>query len=127
MNTVTLSGNLTRDPEIRYSKEGNASTIFGMAVNRRWQERGSDTWTEETSFFDVTCTNDLAENVVLSFCKGMRVMVTGRLQQNGDRRTRVEVAADDIAASVRFTTCEVNINHPLFPQPPVVPDSLFGG
>jgi single-strand DNA-binding protein len=50
-NTITLSGNLTRDPEIRYTRDGQATTSFGLAVNRRWQVRGSDEWEEQTSFF----------------------------------------------------------------------------
>ena len=59
-NTTTLSGNLTRDPEIRYTRDGQANATFGLAVNRRWQARGSDTWEEATSFFDVICWRELA-------------------------------------------------------------------
>lgn len=112
-NTTTLSGNLTRDPEIRYTKDGQASATFGLAVNRRWQPRGSDEWEEATSFFDVVCWRDLAENVALSLVKGSRVIVTGRLDQRtwetdgGERRSRVEVTADDVGPSLRFTTAEV--------------------
>jgi len=112
-NTTTLSGNLTRDPEIRYTREGQASANFGLAVNRRWQTRGSDEWEEATSFFDVVCWRDLAENVALSLVKGSRVIVTGRLEQRtwendaGERRSRVEVSADDVGPSLRFATAEV--------------------
>jgi single-strand DNA-binding protein len=60
-NTTTLSGNLTRTPEIRYTREGQASATFGLAVNRRWQSRGSDEWEESTFFFEVVCWRDLAE------------------------------------------------------------------
>jgi single-strand DNA-binding protein len=113
MANTTMSGNLTRDPEIRYTREGQPSASFGIAVNRRWQARGSDEWEESTSFFDVVCWRDLAENVALSLVKGSRVVVSGRLEQRtweteeGDRRSRVELVADDIGASLRFATVEV--------------------
>ena len=113
-NTTTLSGNLTRDPEIRYTKEGQASVTFGLAVNRRWQSRGGDGWEESTSFFDVVCWRELAENVALSLVKGTRVIVTGRLEQHtwetetGERRSRVEITADEVGPSLRFATAEVS-------------------
>ncbi|MGH9030032.1 MAG: single-stranded DNA-binding protein [Acidimicrobiales bacterium] len=112
-NNTTLSGNLTRDPEIRYTRDGQATAHFGLAVNRRWQVRGSEEWEEATSFFDVVCWRDLAENVALSLVKGSRVMVTGRLEQRtweneeGERRSRVEVSAEDVGPSLRFATAEV--------------------
>ena len=112
-NATTLSGNLTRDPEIRYTREGQANATFGLAVTRRWQPRGSEEWEEATSFFDVVCWRGLAENVALSLVKGARVLVTGRLEQhswetdNGERRTRVEVIADEVGPSLRFATVEV--------------------
>jgi single-strand DNA-binding protein len=84
-----------------------------LAVNRRWQPRGSDEWEESTSFFDVVCWRDLAENVALSLVKGSRVVVAGRLEQrtweteDGDRRSRVELVAEDVGASLRFATAEI--------------------
>jgi single-strand DNA-binding protein len=113
MINTTMSGNLTRDPEIRYTREGQPSASFGIAVNRRWQPRGSDEWEEATSFFDVVCWRDLAENVALSLVKGSRVVVTGRMEQrtweteDGDRRSRIEMVAEDVGASLRFATAEV--------------------
>jgi single-strand DNA-binding protein len=113
-NTTTLSGNLTRDPEIRYTRDGQANATFGLAVNRRWQPRGSEEWEEATSFFDVVCWRELAENVALSLVKGSRVVVTGRLEQhsweteNSERRSRVEVTAEEIGASLRFATVEIS-------------------
>jgi len=112
-NTTTLTGNLTRDPEIRYTRDGQANATFGLAVNRRWQPRGTDEWEESTSFFDVVCWRGLAENVALSLVKGSRVIVTGRLEQhawegeNGERRSRVEITADEVGPSLRFATVEV--------------------
>jgi len=113
-NATTLSGNLTRDPEIRYTRDGQANATFGLAVNRRWQPRGSDEWEESTSFFDVVCWRDLAENVALSLAKGSRVIVAGRLEQsnweteNGERRSRVEVTAEEVGPSLRFATAEIS-------------------
>jgi single-strand DNA-binding protein len=112
-NTTTICGNLTREPEIRYTKEGQATTQLGVAVNRRWQDRVTQEWQEATSFFDVVCWRDLAENVALSLSKGMRVVVTGRLEQrswetdDGEHRSKVEIVADEIGPSLRFATADV--------------------
>jgi len=113
-NTVTLVGNITRDPELRFTNTGQATTSFGLAVNRRWQNRQTQEWEEATSFFDVVCWRELAENVALSLTKGMRVLVTGRLEQrsweteDGERRSKVEIVADDIGPSLRFATADVH-------------------
>jgi single-strand DNA-binding protein len=113
MNTVTIVGNLTRDPEIRYTREGQANCSLGVAVNRRWMNRTTQEWEEATSFFDVTCWRELAENVALTLSKGMRVVVTGRLEQrswetdDGEKRSKVEIQADDVAPSLRFATADV--------------------
>ncbi|MCK4176563.1 single-stranded DNA-binding protein [Aciditerrimonas ferrireducens] len=112
-SSVTLTGNLTRDPELRVARDGQAVASFGLAVNRRWQPRGSETWEESTSFFEVVCWRDLAEHVALSLGRGSRVIVTGRLEQRswetetGERRSRVEVNAEDVGPSLRFATAEV--------------------
>ena len=111
--TTTVIGNLTRDPEIRYTREGQATTQLGVAVNRRWQNRETQEWEEATSFFDVICWLELAENVALSLAKGMRVVVTGRLEQRsweteeGERRTKVEIVADEVGPGLRFATADV--------------------
>jgi single-strand DNA-binding protein len=111
--TITLIGNLTREPEIRYTRDGQATTTLGVAVNRRWQDRTTKEWEESTSFFDVVCWRELAENAALSLMKGMRVVVTGRLEHRswdtdeGDHRSKVEVVADDLGPSLRFATAEV--------------------
>lgn len=111
--TITLIGNLTREPEIRYTRDGQATTNLGVAVNRRWQDRTTKEWEESTSFFDVVCWRELAENAALSLVKGMRVVVTGRLEhrswdtEEGEHRSKVEVVADDLGPSLRFATAEV--------------------
>ena len=111
--TTTIAGNLTRDPEIRYTREGQATTTLGVAVNRRWQNRETNEWEEATSFFDVVTWRDLAENVALSLAKGMRVVVSGRLEQRsweteeGEHRSKVEITADEIGPSLLFATADV--------------------
>ena len=111
-NTVTITGNLTREPEIRYTKEGIAKTMLGVACNRRHQVEGE--WIETTHYFDVVCWRDLAENVALSLAKGQRVVVTGRLTQrvweSDEERTvhtAIEIDAEDIGPSLRFATADV--------------------
>jgi single-strand DNA-binding protein len=117
ITAVTVAGNLTRDPEIRYTREGQATTSLSVAVNRRWQSKETKEWEESVSFLDVVCWRDLAENVALSLTKGSRVVVTGRLEQrsweteDGERRAKVEIVADDIGASLRFATTEVHRVH----------------
>ena len=112
-NSVTLVGNVTRDPELRFTNTGQANVTFGLAVNRRWQNRQTQEWEEATSFFDVVCWRDLAENVALSLSKGMRVVVTGRIEQrswetdDGEHRSKVEIVADEIGPSLRFATADV--------------------
>jgi len=112
-NLSVLSGNLTRDPEVRYLKDGTATCSFGLAVDRRWQDRVTGEWAEATSFFDVACWRELAEHVALCVVKGSRVVVTGRLEQrswtgdDGRVRTRVELVADDVGCSLRFATVDI--------------------
>jgi len=113
-NTTAVTGNLTREPEIRYTREGHASTLLSLAVNRRWENRETKEWEESTSFFDVVCWRELAENAALTLAKGMRVMVTGRLEQRswetdeGERRSKVEIVADEVGPSLRFATADVH-------------------
>ena len=80
-STVTIVGNLTRDPEIRYTPAARRRRRFGVAVSRRWQNRQTSEWEEQTSFFNVVCWREMAENVAESLGKGSRVVVTGRLEQ----------------------------------------------
>ncbi|MAG03422.1 MAG: single-stranded DNA-binding protein [Acidimicrobiaceae bacterium] len=107
-NTVTLVGNITRDPELRFTPAGIAVANFGLAWNRK--NRDGE---ESVSFFDITCWRDLAENVAESLSKGNRVVVYGRLDQqtwendNGERRSKVEVIADEVAPSLRWATADV--------------------
>ena len=111
-NSVTLVGNLVDDPELRFTPNGVAMARIRFAVNRRYQDRNNE-WQEETSFFGGTCWRDMAENVAESLQKGMRVIVTGRLEQrswetqDGEKRSMIEVRIDDLGPSVRWATASV--------------------
>lgn len=113
-NAVTLIGNMTRDPEVRYTASGQAKCGFGLAVNRRWQNRQTNEWEERVGFFNVVCWGELGESVVESLGKGNRVIVTGRLEQrsweteDGEKRSVVEVTADDVGPSLRWATATVH-------------------
>jgi len=115
-NTVTLVGNITRDPELRFTNTGQATATFGLAVNRIWNDRQTNERREATSFFDIVCWREMAENVSESLQKGARVLVTGRLEQRswetpeGDRRSKIEVIADEVGPSLRWATAEVRKN-----------------
>ncbi len=117
-NTVTLVGNATRDPELRYTAGGAATASFGLAVNRRWQNRQTQEWEEQVSFFNVVAWREMAENIGETITKGTRVVVTGRLEQRswetpqGEKRTVVEVVADEIGPSLRWATATVTRNAP---------------
>jgi single-strand DNA-binding protein len=112
-NNITIVGNITRDPELRFTPSGAAQARLGVAVNRRWQDKGSGEWQEATSFFDVICWRELAENVAESLKRGARVVVTGRLEQRsyeakeGEKRSVVEIIADEVAPSLRWATAKV--------------------
>ncbi len=115
-NMVTIIGNITRDPELRFTPGGTAVATFGLAWNRRWQNRQTNETEEQVSFFDVTCWNSLAENVSESLMKGTRVVISGRMEQrswetqDGERRTKIEVIADEVSPSLRWATVEVMRN-----------------
>ena len=110
-NTVTVVGNVTRDPELRFTPGGAPVASFGLAWNRKDQNDE-----EVVSFFDVTCWRSLAENVAESITKGQRVIVYGRLDQRswetqeGERRSKVEIVADDVAPSLVWATAEITRN-----------------
>jgi single-strand DNA-binding protein len=115
-NNVTVVGNCTRDPELRFTPSGQAVATFGLAVNRRWRNRQTNEFEEAVSFFDVTAWQQLAENVAESVQKGTRVIVAGRLDQrswetqDGDKRSKIEIVADEVAPSLRWATASITKN-----------------
>ena len=112
-NQVTLVGNLTDDPELRYTPSGTAVAHFRLAVNQRvWD---TDGWKEgEPSFFRINVWRDQAEHTSKSLRKGARCVVVGRLKARswetpeGQRRSLVEIEADEVAASLRFAPVELD-------------------
>jgi len=115
-NSVTLVGNVTRDPELRFTPSGQATASFGLAVNRVWNDRQTNEKKEAVSFFDVVCWREMAENASESLTKGSRIIVTGRLEQRswesqeGEKRSKIEVVADEIGPSLRWATAEIRKN-----------------
>ena len=108
---VTLTGNLTADPELKYTTNGAAVANFRIAVTSR--VRDGDTWRDgDTSFFRVNAWRTLAEHVADSLSKGDRAVVVGRLKSRswetpeGEQRSVVEVDADEVAPSLRFAVAK---------------------
>src|SRR5690242_1112405 len=114
LNSITVVGNITRDPEMRFTPSGVSKVTFGVACNRSWRNQQTNEWEEATSFFNVVCWRELADNVGASLKKGTRVVVTGRLEQRsweteqGEKRSVVEIVADEVGPSLRFATAEVH-------------------
>ena len=116
MNSITITGNLTREPEMKFLNSGQATVKLGIAVNRRWQNRQTQEWEERVSYFTVIAYGKLAENCQESLMKGAKVTVAGRLEQRswetetGEKRSVEEIVADDIAASLQSATVLISRN-----------------
>ncbi len=112
-NAITVVGNLTKDPEIRYTAGGQAKASLSVAVNRRWMNKQTNEWEERVSFFNAVVWGEMADHCSESLQKGNRVIVSGRLEQRsweteqGEKRSIVEIAADEIGPSLRWATAEV--------------------
>jgi single-strand DNA-binding protein len=99
-NQVTLMGNLTRDPELRTTPNGQSVCSFSLALNRSYKN-AEGTWTEATDFIDIVAWGPLGERVAQYLTKGRPALVSGRLQsrsweQDGAKRSKVEVVANDV-------------------------------
>ena len=112
MNQVALVGNLTDDPELRYTQSGAALAVFTVAVSHRSKHNGE--WQDvNDGFFRCTAWRSVAENASRTLKKGMRVFMTGKLVQrtwqddDGNRRQSVEIQANHVAAELSFATLEV--------------------
>jgi single-strand DNA-binding protein len=111
-NQVTLVGNLTDDPELRFTPQGTAVANFRLAVTAR--VRDGDSWKDgETSFFRVNVWRQLAENAAESLTNGTRAIVVGRLRTRswetpeGDKRSVTEIEADEVGPSLKWATAKV--------------------
>jgi single-strand DNA-binding protein len=112
LNQITLSGNLARDPEIKYTNEGLAIADLRVAVNRKWKDKdGNDV--ENVEFFNVTAWNKLAENCANNLKKGDRVIISGRLNhrsfdtKDGKKVNIMNVIADVVAASLEYSSVKI--------------------
>lgn len=112
--TITVVGNLTRDPELRFTPSGAAVANFTVASTPRTFDRASGEWKDgDAMFLDCSIWRQAAENVAESLSKGMRVIVTGRLRQrnyedkNGNRRSVLEIDVDEVGPSLRYATAQV--------------------
>lgn len=112
---ITLIGNLTADPELRFTSSGAAVCSFTVASTPRTFDRQTNEWKDgEALFLRCTAWRQFAENIAESFVRGTRVIVSGRLKQrtfdtrDGDKRTVYELDVDEIGPSLRYATATVN-------------------
>ncbi|MFF7371957.1 single-stranded DNA-binding protein [Streptomyces tricolor] len=112
---ITLVGNLTDDPELKFTASGTALARFTIAVTPRTFDRASNQWKDgTTAFYRCAAWRTLAEHVAESLAKGSRVVAMGRMRQHdwtndqGEKRSMLAVEIDDIGASVRFTTVQIS-------------------
>jgi single-strand DNA-binding protein len=113
--TITVIGNLTSDPELRFTPSGSAVANFTIASTPRTFDRQSNEWKDgETLFLRASVWREAAENVAESLTKGMRVIATGRLKsrsyetKEGEKRTVIELEVDEIGPSLRYANAKVN-------------------
>ncbi|MGH8359255.1 MAG: single-stranded DNA-binding protein [Pseudomonas sp.] len=113
-NTLTLVGNLTDDPEVRFTSTGTAVANFTIASSSRAFDKDSGQWRDgDTLFLRCTVWQQSAENLADSLIKGTRVIVSGRLRQRsfetreGEKRTSLELVVDEIGVSLRYATVAV--------------------
>jgi len=116
VNNVTIVGNLTRDPELRFTPNGTPVAGFGIAVNKRYQNKSTGEWESEADFFNVSVWFKLAENCAESLSKGDRVLISGRISQDswddkdGQKRSTYRIVANIVAPSLEFAVCKVEKN-----------------
>jgi single-strand DNA-binding protein len=113
--TITVIGNLTNDPELRFTPSGAAVANFTVASTPRTFDRQSNDWKDgETLFLRCSVWRDAAENVAESLSRGSRVIVSGRLKsrtydtKEGEKRTVIELDVDEVGPSLRYATAKVN-------------------
>ena len=112
---ITIVGNLTGDPELRFTPSGAAVANFTVASTPRTFDRQSNEWKDgETLFMRCSVWRDAAENVAESLARGTRVIVTGRLKsrsyetKEGEKRTVIEMDVDEVGPSMKYATAKVN-------------------
>jgi single-strand DNA-binding protein len=128
--TLTITGNLTGDPEVRFTAPGTAVAAFTVAASRRIYDQATGQWQDgDTLFLRCSAWRDLAEHAAETLTKGMRVIVTGRLKQRsyetteGEKRTVYEIDADDVGPSLKWATAKIakasrdKVRHPADDDP----------
>ncbi|MGH3657837.1 MAG: single-stranded DNA-binding protein [Micromonosporaceae bacterium] len=113
--TTVITGNLTADPELRFTQNGVAVVKFSVAQTPRRYDKTTESYTDgDTLFMRCTAWRQAAENIAETLTKGTRVVVTGRLQQNswetsdGNTRTSIDLEVDEVGPSLRWATAKVN-------------------
>lgn len=113
--TITLIGNLTNEPELRFTPSGSAVANFTIASTPRTFDKNKNEWVDgETLFLRAAVWREAAENVAETLTKGMRVIAQGRLQsrsyetKEGEKRTVIEFQVDEIGPSLRYANAKVN-------------------
>lgn len=113
-NQITIAGNLTDDPELKYTPNGAAVVNFTVAWSPRYKDESTGEWKDgDTSFFRCNAWRSLAENVAESLTRGTRVVVAGRLKQRswetqeGERRSVFEIEVDEVGPSLKWATARV--------------------
>lgn len=116
MNTITVIGNVGRDPELRYANSGTAVLKFSVADTIGRDDNKKTTW------HDITVFGEMAENVGSALSKGQRVIIMGKLQKSkymgrdGVEKEKAEIVADDVALSLRWASNMTNIPSPTSPE-----------
>jgi single-strand DNA-binding protein len=112
-NYVQIIGNVTRDPELRFTTSGAAVCSFGIAWTPRRRNANGEWEDGDTSFFNCSAWRDLAENIAASISKGNRVVVTGSVRardwedRDGNKRTSIEIDVDECCPSLRWAQAKI--------------------
>lgn len=113
-NQIEIIGNVTRDPELRFTASGDAVCSFSVAWSQRRRNPQTGDWEDgDTSFFDCTAWRQLGENVAASISKGDRVIVSGYMKQrsyedrDGNKRYAWDIQVDEVGPSLRWATAQI--------------------
>lgn len=121
LNQMYLLGNLTRDPEIKFTNEGVAICEMGLAINKKWTDKDGKE-TESVDFFNVTAWHNLAENCANSLKKGDRVLVNGHLNlrswenKEGKKYNIINITADLVSVSLEFNLIKIYEKENIFDE-----------
>jgi single-strand DNA-binding protein len=108
--SITIIGNITKDPEVRFTNNGNAMVSFSVAVNKSKKVKETGGWENEVHYFDCNVFGETANNFATSLSKGNRVIVYGELQQrkfqaqDGTEKVKVELLVQEIGVALRWAT-----------------------